>query len=127
MSFDADAIIDELDELEEHLTGHSRSLAKAAFQRVFESITLYWEKVSPRRRELVRAEIVPRFPFCLTVNTLRQSSAVASGSVMVHNFQGVWCEPSTRITKSADGMSFACGCWLRWKACKSESPIFFAF
>jgi hypothetical protein len=47
MSFDADAIIAELDELEEHLTGDSSSLAKDAFQRVFESITLYWERVSP--------------------------------------------------------------------------------
>lgn len=38
-------------------------------QRLFESVTLRWQKVSPRRRELASAEITPRFPFCLTVNT----------------------------------------------------------
>lgn len=72
-AFDADAVLAELDELEQHLTGDSISLAKTAFQRVFEKITLYWETVSPRRRELVRAEITPRFPFCLTVGTLNRA------------------------------------------------------
>jgi hypothetical protein len=67
-TYDADAILAELDELEQHLTGDSLPLAKAALQRVFESVALYWETVSPRRRELVRAEIRPRFPFCLTVD-----------------------------------------------------------
>jgi len=59
----------ELDELEQHLTGDSIPLAKTAFQRVFERVTLYWETVSPRRRELVRAEVIPRFPFSLTVES----------------------------------------------------------
>lgn len=67
--FDVQAILAELDELEQHLTGDCRSLAKAAYQRVFEGVSLYWESVSPRRRELVRAEITPRFPFSLTVGT----------------------------------------------------------
>ncbi|MFO0870364.1 MAG: hypothetical protein U0935_15665 [Pirellulales bacterium] len=62
-TYDADAILAELDELEQHLTGDSLALAKAAFQRVFESVTLRWQKVSPRRRELASAEITPRFPF----------------------------------------------------------------
>lgn len=70
VTFDADAVLAELDELEQHLTGDSATLAKTAFQRVFEKVSLYWETVSPRRRELVRAEITPRFPFCLTVGTL---------------------------------------------------------
>jgi hypothetical protein len=68
--FDADAIIAELDELEQHLAGDSIPLAKTAFQRVFESVSLYWETVSPRRRELVRAEVIPRFPFSLTMESL---------------------------------------------------------
>lgn len=72
-TYDADAILAELDELEQHLTGDSLPLAKEAFQPVFESIALYWETVSPRRRELVRAEITPRFPFCLTVDSSRRN------------------------------------------------------
>ena len=68
LAFDTDTILAELDELEKHLSGDCVPLAKAAFQRVFESITLYWEQVSPKRRELVRAEVVPRFPFCLTTD-----------------------------------------------------------
>ncbi len=67
--FDPDAVLAELDQLEEHLTGESVPLAKAAFLRVFERVTLFWEQVGPRRRELVRAEVTPRFPFCLTTNT----------------------------------------------------------
>ena len=69
-TYDVDAILAELDELEQHLTGDCRLLAKAAFKRVFESVTLFWERVSPRRNELVRAEIKPRFPFVLTVGSL---------------------------------------------------------
>jgi hypothetical protein len=69
--FDIDAILAQLDELEQHITGDCIPAAKAAFQRVFESVALYWQDVSPRRRELVRAEIIPRFPFCLPENTLR--------------------------------------------------------
>jgi hypothetical protein len=79
---DADAVLAELDELEQHLTGDSVPLAKAAFQRVFESVALFWKTVSPHRRELVRAEITPRFPFCLTVNTStshRNTLATAAG------------------------------------------------
>lgn len=73
-ALDADAILAELDELEQHLAGDSIPLAKAAIQRVFESVSLYWEEVSPRRRELVRAEIRPRFPFCLTGSTSSRSA-----------------------------------------------------
>ncbi len=39
--FDADAIIAELDEMEQHLAGDSIPLAKTVFQRVFESVSLY--------------------------------------------------------------------------------------
>ncbi len=67
---DEDAILAELDHLEEFLAQDSTALAKAAFGRIFKSITLFWKQVSPRRRELVRAEIETRFPFCLTGNTL---------------------------------------------------------
>ena len=66
--FDADIVLAELDELEKHVTGESVPLAKAAFLRVFERVTLFWEQVSPKRRELVRAEVTPRFPFCLTTD-----------------------------------------------------------
>ncbi len=59
----------ELDELEQHLTGESVRLAKAAIQRVFESVALSWKTVGPRRRERVRAEITSRTPFCPTVST----------------------------------------------------------
>jgi len=98
-TYDADAVLAEFDEPEQHLTGESLPLAKAAFQWVFESVALYcrlggslalpesrfprvfesvahdWETVSPRRRELVRAEIRPRFPFCLT-RTIHQPKAL---------------------------------------------------
>ena len=67
--YDVDAIMAELDELGNHITGDSIPLPKAVFHRVFESISLYWEQVSPRRRELVRAEILPLFPFRLTTST----------------------------------------------------------
>lgn len=60
---DPDAVIAELDHLEEHLTSESTPLARDAFQRVFESVTLFWEPVSPRRRELKRAEIKAKHPF----------------------------------------------------------------
>lgn len=85
-TYDADAVLAELDELELHLTGDSLPLAKAAFQRVFERISLYWEKVSPRRRELVRAKITPRFPFCLTVSTSSRgtSRALPSQRLLAH-------------------------------------------
>jgi len=66
---DADAVIAELDQLAEHLSSDAVPLAKAAFRRVFKTVKLYWEDVSPRRRELVRAEITPHFPFCLTAST----------------------------------------------------------
>ena len=38
---DADAILAELDHLEEHLTADNVALAKAAFGRIFKSITLF--------------------------------------------------------------------------------------
>ena len=66
--FNEESVLAELDELEEHLTGASIPLAKTAIRRVFDHVDLYWEQVSPRRRELVRAEIHARYPFCLTAN-----------------------------------------------------------
>ncbi len=70
--FDADAVLAELDELEKHLTGESVPLVRTAFLRVFERVTLFWKQVSPRRRELVRAEVTPHFPFCLTTDPSRR-------------------------------------------------------
>ncbi len=59
----ADHILAELEELETHLTADCVPLAKAAFSRIFKSITLFWKQVSPGRRELVRADVETHFPF----------------------------------------------------------------
>lgn len=69
------------------LTGDSIPLAKTAFQRVFERVSFYWETVSPRRLELVRAEITPRFPFCLTVGTSRKAHGQTKRETLVLNFK----------------------------------------
>jgi hypothetical protein len=60
---DPDAVIAELQHLEEQLTSDCIPLAKAAFRRVFKSVRLFWKQVSPRRRELERAEVEAEFPF----------------------------------------------------------------
>ena len=70
-----DAVIAELDELSQHIEDDERPLARAVIRRVFESVTLHWKPVSPRRRELVRADVRPRFPFCLTGNTVTSVSS----------------------------------------------------
>jgi len=63
LEFDPEAIIAELDHLQEHVTSDNVLLAKAAFQRVFKTVTLFWKQVSPRRRELVEAKIEAHYPF----------------------------------------------------------------
>ncbi|MEQ8787074.1 MAG: zinc ribbon domain-containing protein, partial [Pirellulaceae bacterium] len=60
---DEDAVLAELGHLEEDLASDCVPLAKAACGRVFKTITLFWKRVSPRYRELERAEIEARFPF----------------------------------------------------------------
>ena len=60
---DADGLLAELDHLEEHLASDCVVSAKAAFSRIFKSVKLFWKQVSPRRRELERAEIETHFPF----------------------------------------------------------------
>ncbi len=60
---DADRVLAELEELEEHLSVDCAPLAKAAFSRLFKSVTLFWKQVGPRRRELERAEVETHFPF----------------------------------------------------------------
>jgi hypothetical protein len=39
---DPDAVIEELHYLEEHLASNESLLARAAFRRVFKTVTLYW-------------------------------------------------------------------------------------
>ena len=111
----ADASIAELDELEELLTGDSAPLAKAALHRVSESVVLRREQVSPRRREPVRAEITPRFPFGLTVNT---SSRAAPG-VTEGRVQG---RIRNTISTSADAPSGNCAIPSAVRACLPASP-----
>ena len=101
-TYDADAILAELDELEQHLTGDSLPLAKAAFQRVFESISHYWETVSPRRRELVRAEITPRFPFCLTVDSSIQARGQTKRETLVVDFKTSKQSQTDRIVETLE-------------------------
>lgn len=60
---DANAVMAELDRLEEHLDAGSVPLARSALRRVFKSASLHWVQVSPRRCELVRAEVETAFPF----------------------------------------------------------------
>jgi site-specific DNA recombinase len=66
---DIDAVICKLEGLEEELTSDSLPLARTAFRQCFKSVTLFWEQVSPRRRELVRAVVEPLFPICVLANT----------------------------------------------------------
>lgn len=66
---DPDAVIEELHYLEEHLASNESLTARAAFSRVFKSVTLYWNHGEGRYRELDRAEVEPQHPFALTENT----------------------------------------------------------
>ncbi len=66
---DADDVLAELNHLEQHLTSDCAALAKAAFSRVFKSVTLYWKPINNRYRALERAEIETHFPFCVTGST----------------------------------------------------------
>jgi hypothetical protein len=58
---DADRVLAELEELEEHLSADCVLVAKAAFSRIFKSGTLFWKHVNPRYRELERAEVETHF------------------------------------------------------------------
>ena len=64
---DPDVVIEELHYLEEHLASNESLLARAAFRRVFKTVTLYWNHDGGR--ELDRAEVEPQHPFALTENT----------------------------------------------------------
>lgn len=66
---DPDAVIGELAHIEEHLASGNAPLARLAFSRVFKAVTLFWQRVSPRRRELARAIVEAEYPFCLTGRT----------------------------------------------------------
>lgn len=66
VGIDPDEVLAQLERLHEHLASECSATAREAFGQVFESISLFWKQVSPRRRELVRAEIEPRFPFGIT-------------------------------------------------------------
>jgi hypothetical protein len=65
-------VIDELHYLEEHLASNKSLLARAAFRRVFKTVTSYWNHDGGRYRELDRAEVEPKHPFALTENTPSQ-------------------------------------------------------
>ena len=54
--------------MDKHLASIASLLARAAFRRVFETVTLYWNHNGGRYRELDRAEIEPQHPFALTEN-----------------------------------------------------------
>ncbi len=62
-------MIEELHYLEEHQTSNESRLARAAFRRVFKTVTLSWNHDPGRYRELDRAEVEPQHPFALTGNT----------------------------------------------------------
>ena len=66
---DPDVVIEELHYLEEHLESNESLLARAAFRRVFKTVTLYWNHDGGRYRELDRVEVEPHHPFALTENT----------------------------------------------------------
>ena len=66
---DPDAVIEELHYLEQHLASNESLLARAAFRRVFKTVTLYWNHDGGRYRELDRAEVESQHPFALTENT----------------------------------------------------------
>ncbi len=63
---DADALIEELNHLEEHQTSNESLLARSAFRRIFKSVTLFWNHSGRRYRAIERAEVEPQYPFGLT-------------------------------------------------------------
>jgi deoxyribodipyrimidine photolyase len=66
---DADAVIEELNNLEEYLQATDSDQSRVALRRVYKNVTLFWKHGEGRYRHIEHAEIETHHPFALTGNT----------------------------------------------------------